>query len=148
MNRPRMDAEVLLTPFRVHGFLPVLILLSIFFVLTPIFEEAAPTRVMLSILFYLAMMAAIQASGANRPALLAAYPVAFLALGMKAFDQTLNVPALGAAEDVVASVFLVATATAVLVHVLRDQKVTLNTVFGAVCVYHDWPVLGARVFPD
>ncbi len=56
-----MDEDILITPFRVHGFLPVLILLSIFFVLTPVVEEAAPARVVLSIVFYLAMMAALQA---------------------------------------------------------------------------------------
>ncbi len=128
------------------GFFALLILLVAFILVAPLLDGSAAGRIALAFLFHVAMLVAILASVRRRIILSLVFVVSAFAWVTFAFDQTFDIPALEVGSRVLSPVLLFATALTVLAGIIRVERVTMNTVFGAVCVYFLIALFWAFVF--
>ena len=128
------------------GFLALLILLVAFLLVAPLLDGSAAGRITLSFLFYVAMLVAIRASVRRRIILLLVFVVSAFAWVTFAFDLIFDIPALEVASRILNPALLFVTALTVLAGIIRVERVTMNTVFGAVCVYFLIALFWAFIF--
>ncbi len=128
------------------GFFPLLVLLVAFILLAPLLDGSAAGRITLTSLFYVAMLFAIRASVRRRIILFLAFVVSAFAWVTFAFDQIFDIPALEVASRILNPVLLFVTALTVLAGIIRVERVTMNAVFGAVCVYFLIALFWAFIF--
>lgn len=128
------------------GFLPLLALLVVLFVLAFLIDERTAGRVALSFLFFTVMVTAVYMSVRQRRIVLLVLAASALSWAAVVADQVFDVLEVGAAGRVVAAALLAFTIAAMLARVVRDERVTLNTVYGAVCVYFLLVLFWAFIF--
>ena len=128
------------------GFFPLLILLVAFLLVAPLLDGFAAGRITLSFLFYVAMLVAIRASVRRRIVLFLVFVVSAFAWVTFAFDEIFDVPALEVASRILNPALLFVTALTVLAGIIRVERVTMNTVFGAICVYFLIALFWAFIF--
>ncbi len=117
------------------GFLPLLALLVVAFVLAFLIDEWTAGRVALSLLFFTVTVTAVRLSVRHRRIVLLVLAAAALSWAAVVADEIFGVLEIGAAGRIVVLALLAIAIITVLGRVLRDERVTLNTVYGAVCVY-------------
>lgn len=78
-------------PLALRGFFPLLILLLALFVARPAVSGHAEGEVAVSLIFYAATLAAIQAAGLGRGFLLGGFAISTLAFFSSAAEEALNV---------------------------------------------------------
>jgi voltage-gated potassium channel len=128
------------------GFLPLLALLVLLFLLAFLIDERTAGRAALSFLFFTVMVTAVYMSVRQRRIVLLVLAASALSWAAVVADQVFDVLEVGAAGRVVAAALLAFTIAAMLTRVLRDERVTLNTVYGAVCVYFLLVLFWAFIF--
>ena len=128
------------------GFLPLLALLVVAFVLAFLINEWTAGRVALSLLFFTVMVTAVKLSVRRRRIVLLVLAAAALSWAAVVADEIFGVLEIGAAGRIVVLALLAFAIVTVLVRVLRDERVTLNTVYGAVCVYFLLVLFWAFIF--
>jgi voltage-gated potassium channel len=128
------------------GFLPLLALLVLLFVLAFLIDEWTAGRVAVDFLFHTAMVAAVYVSVRDRRIVLLVLAASVLSLAAVVADEILDVLAVAIPGRVVGTALLVVAIGTVLARVLRAERVTLNTVYGAICVYFLLVVFWAAVF--
>jgi hypothetical protein len=117
------------------GFFPLLVLLVVVFVLAPVVDERTEGRVAVDILMLAAAVIAIYVSVRDRRIVLLVLAVAALALVPMVADEIFDVVEAGIPSRLVGGALLVISIAAVMARVIRDERVTLNSVYGAICVY-------------
>lgn len=122
-------------PLALRGFFPLLVLLLALFVAQPAVSGHAEGEVAVSLIFYVAMLAAIHASGLGRSFMLAGLAISTLAFVTRAVDEAFDVSALAVPSDAINPALVFFVIFALLARVARDEQITMNTVFGAVCGY-------------
>jgi len=128
------------------GFLPLLALLVLLFVLAFLIDEWTAGRVALSLLFFTVMVTAVKLSVRHLRIVLLVAAASALSWAAVVADQVFDVLEVGAAGRVVVVALLAFAIVTVLWRVVRDERVTLNTVYGAVCVYFLLVLFWAFVF--
>ncbi|KKK76841.1 hypothetical protein LCGC14_2859600 [marine sediment metagenome] len=128
------------------AFFPLFILLVAFLLVAPLLDGSAAGRITLSFLFYVAMLVAIRASVGRRIILFLVFVVSAFAWVMFAFDQIFDIPALEVAHRILSPALLFVTALTVLAGIIRVERGTMNTVFGAVCAYFLIALFWAFIF--
>lgn len=117
------------------GFLGLLVLLVGLFILAPVVNEQTAGRVVVDLLFFAALVAAIYVSIRDRRTVLLALLMAAIAWAGIAAADVFDVAEVGIPAKFAAVALLAVAPVTVLSRVLRDERVTLNTIYGAVCVY-------------
>ncbi len=128
------------------GFFALLVLLVAFLLVAPLLDGSAAGRITLSFLLYVAMLDAIRVSVRRRNILLLVFVVSAFAWVTFALDQVFDIPALEVASRILNPALLFVTALTVLAGIIRVDRVTMNTVFGAVCVYFLIALFWAFIF--
>ena len=128
------------------GFFALFVLLVAFILVAPLLDGSAAGRITLTLLFYVAMLVAVVTSVRRRIILFLVFVVSAFAWVTFALDQTFDIPALDVASSVLSPVLLFATALTVLAGIIKVEMVTMNTVFGAVCVYFLIALFWAFIF--
>jgi hypothetical protein len=128
------------------GFLPLLALLVVLFVLAPVLDERTAGRVAVDFSFHTAMVAAVYVSVRDRRIVLLVLAASVLSLAAVVADEILDVVEVAIPGRLVGAALLVVAIVTVLARVLRTERVTLNTIYGAICVYFLLVVFWAVVF--
>ena len=131
---------------RAGGFLPLLALLVVLFILAFLIDEWTAGRVAVDFLFHAAMVAAVYASVRDRRIVLLVLAASALSLTAVVADEILDVLEVAIPGRVVAAALLVVAIATVLARVLRAERVTLNTIYGAICVYFLLVIFWAVIF--
>jgi hypothetical protein len=117
------------------GFLPVLVASVLMFLVSPVLADSDAGLVALNLLAFSVLLAALHASGVRgRPFLLAVGLAAFAWL-IVTVQVTTGVAVFLAPRAVVFNGFWIVAPIAVLARVVRDRRVTMNTIYGAVTAY-------------
>ena len=117
------------------GFLGLLILLVVVFVVAPLVDERTAGRVIVDILFFAAVVATIYVTVRDRRIVLLTLIAGAIAwFGIAAAD-IFDVSGAAFPAKLAAAALLALAPVTVFSHIVRDERVTLNTVYGAVCVY-------------
>ena len=128
------------------GFLGLLVLLVGLFILAPVVDEQTAGRVVVDFLFFATLVAAIYGSIRDRRTALLALLMTGIAWAGIAAADIFNVTEVGIPAKFVAAALLAVAPVTVLARVLRAERVTLNTIYGAVCVYFLLSFFWAVVF--
>lgn len=128
------------------GFLPLLALLVLLFVLAFLIDEWTAGRVALSFFFFAVMVTAVKLSVRRRPIVLLVMAASALSWAAVVADEIFGVVEMGAAGRIVVLALLAFAIVTVLGRVVRDERVTLNTVYGAICVYFLLVLFWAFIF--
>lgn len=128
------------------GFLPLLALLLILFVLAFLIDEWTAGRVALSLLFFTVMVTAVKLSARARRIVVLFLAASALSWAAVVADEIFGVLEMGAAGRIVVLALLAFAIVTVLGRILRDERVTLNTIYGAVCVYFLLVLFWALIF--
>lgn len=128
------------------GFLPLLALLLVLFVLAFLIDEGAAGRVALSFLFLAVTVAAVGLSARRRWIVLLVLGASALSWTAVVADEIFGILEIGAAGSTLMAALLAFAIVTVMGSVLRDERVTLNTVYGAVCVYFLLVLFWALIF--
>ncbi|TET55229.1 MAG: two pore domain potassium channel family protein [Anaerolineales bacterium] len=128
------------------GFLPLLALLVLLFILAFLIDEWTEGRVALSLLFFTVMVTAVKLSVRRRRIVLLVLAAAALSWAAVVADDIFDVLEIGAAGRIVVLALLAFAIVTVLGRVVADERVTLNTVYGAVCVYFLLVLFWALIF--
>ena len=117
------------------GFLGLLILLVGVFVVAPLLDERTAGRVIVDILFFAAVVATIYVTVHDRRIVLLTLIAAAIAWAGIAAADIFDVSGVGFPSKIAAALLLALAPVTVFSHIVRGERVTLNTVYGAVCVY-------------
>jgi hypothetical protein len=128
------------------GFFPLLVLLVAFVLMAPLLTNSTAGRITLTFLFYVAMLVAIRSSVRHDGILLLVFAVSTFAWVALAVDQILDMPTLELASRILNPMLLLVTSLTVLSGTAKIERVTMNTVFGAVCVYFLIALFWALIF--
>ncbi len=117
------------------GFLPVLVAAVLMFVVSPVLADSDAGLVALNLLAFGVLLAALHASGVRgRPFVLAVGLAAFAWL-IVTVQVTTGVAVFLAPRAVIFNGFWIVAPIAVLARVVRDRRVTMNTIYGALTAY-------------
>ena len=128
------------------GFLPLLALLVLLFVLAFLIDEWTAGRVALSFLFFTVLVTAVKLSVRRRRIVLIAMAASALSWAAVVVDEIFGVVEVGAAGRIVVVALLAFAIVTILGRVVRDERVTVNTVYGAICVYFLLVLFWAFIF--
>jgi len=118
-----------------HRFLYLLIALVAFVTVVPVLEELGQGRMILSIFYSTILLAAAYAVSESRGYFILALILAGPAFVLRWINNFLEGPWLAVVADVLTVLFLLLVAMLILTHVLRDEKVSREKIFGALSVY-------------
>ncbi len=117
------------------GFLPVLVASVLMFLVSPVLADSDAGLVALILLAFGVLLGALHAAGVRgRPVMLAVGLAAFAWL-IVTVQVTTGVAVFLAPRAVIFNGFWIVAPISVLARVLRDRRVTMNTVYGAVTAY-------------
>jgi len=128
------------------GFLPLLALLVLLFVLAFLIDEWTAGRVALSFLFFTVLVTAVKLSVRRRRSVLVVMAASALSWAAVVVDEIFGVVEMGAAGRIVVLALLAFAIVSILGRVVRDERVTVNTVYGAICVYFLLVLFWAFIF--
>ncbi|MCH7805201.1 MAG: two pore domain potassium channel family protein [Acidobacteria bacterium] len=118
-----------------HRFLYLLIALVAFVTVVPVLEEMGQGRMILSIFYSTILLSAAYAVSESRGYFILALILAGPAFVLRWINNFLEGPWLAVVADVLTVLFLLLVAMLILTHVLRDEKVSREKIFGALSVY-------------
>ena len=118
-----------------HRFLYLLIALVAFVTVVPVLQELGQGRMILSIFYSTILLSAAYAVSESRGYFILALILAGPAFVLRWINNFLEGPWLAVVADVLTVLFLLLVAMLILTHVLRDEKVSREKIFGALSVY-------------
>ncbi len=129
-----------------HRFLYLLITLVAFLTLVPVLEELGYGGMIFTIFLSTILLSAVYAVSESRGHFLLALILAGPAFVLRWVYNFLGTPWLALVSDVLSFLFLLLVAMLILTHVLKDEKVNSEKIFGALSVYLLLGVIWAMLF--
>jgi len=127
-------------------FLPLLLTTLLLLFLGPVVEKLHAGGGLVFILLFMVMLAAIETVETPRPVRIACYALAGVEMLLVfAFDLPAH-PVLQAASMAIVLGFSLAVPVAMIVHIMRQKKVTADLILGALCSYLLLGILFAIVY--
>ncbi len=117
------------------GFLPVLVASVLMFLVSPVLADSHAGLVALNLLAFGVLLGALHAAGVRGRPLMLAVGLAAFAWLIVTVQVTTGVAVFLAPRALIFNGFWIVAPIAVLARVLRDRRVTMNTVYGAVTAY-------------
>jgi hypothetical protein len=117
------------------GFLPVLVASILMFVVSPVLAHSDAGLTALILLVFAVLLGALRASGVHGWLFNVAVGLAAFAGLMAIIEAATDVAVFLAPRALIANGFWIVAPIAVLARVVRDRRVTMNTIFGAVTAY-------------
>jgi predicted neutral ceramidase superfamily lipid hydrolase len=128
------------------GFLALLAILVVLVVVAPMVDRWPVGRIAVAIAFYVAMLVAIRVSVRRKAIFQIALAAAIASVTITAVAEIFDVDEWTIPSTILSLMLLVITPVTVMARVVREERVTLNTVYGAVCVYLLLSLLYAFIF--
>ncbi len=117
------------------GFLPVLVVAILMFLVSPMLADSDAGLIALSLLAFVTLLAALFAAEVRRRPFTLAVGLSGFAWLLLILQTVADVEVLLAPRALISIGIWVVAPVAVLARVLRDRRVTLNTVYGALAAY-------------
>ena len=117
------------------GFLPVLAMAILMFLVAPVLADSDSGLITLGLLAFATLLAALFAAGVRGRLFILAAGLSGFAWMMLVLQLMADVEVLLTPRALISTGFWIVASVAVLARVLRDRRVTLNTVYGALTAY-------------
>ncbi|MGD8985578.1 MAG: potassium channel family protein [Desulfobacteraceae bacterium] len=123
------------TDIQVGRFLFLFISMVLMFVLRPFLTERVALGYLMEIFLLLIFLSAVYAVSQKRITLIIALLLVLLMEILQLFSYLKDSPALDTLSNILGGILLAYTATVILFHLFREDKITGDMIMGAICAY-------------
>ena len=129
------DIRIPFTDIRVGRFLFLFISMVLMFVFRPFLTERVALGYLMDIFLFLIFLSAVYAIRQKKSTLIVALFLLVLAEVLQVFSHILDIPFFDTLSDILGGLLLAYTATMILFHLFREDRITGDMIMGAICVY-------------
>ena len=123
------------TEIRVGRFLFLFISMVLMFVFRPFLTEHLAISYLMEIFLFLIFLSAVYAISQKRSTLIIALFLLALAEVSQVLSHLLDIPSLDTLSNILGGLLLAYTATMILFHLFREDRITGDMIMGAICAY-------------
>jgi hypothetical protein len=134
------------TDIRGGRFLFLLTSMVLMFVFRPFLTEHVAIAYLMEIFFFLIFLSAVYAIGQKKSALIIALFLLLLTEVLQLLSLLIGIPALDTVSNIPGGFLLAYTATIILFHLFREDRITGDMIMGAICVYFLMGLVWAFVY--
>jgi hypothetical protein len=135
------------TDIRIGRFLFLFISMVLMFVLRPFLTERVGIAYLMEIFLFLVFLSAVYAIRQKKSVFIIALFLLLLTEVLQLLSHLLDIPSLDTLSNILGGLLLAYTATVILFHLFREDRITGDLIMGAICVYFLVGIVWALVDP-